>query len=189
MIIQPIKTSLSGSLVTEISLPRVEQPNNSQNYRNKQFSTPFQFNSLIQTQGPNDFNCFPPITTFNTLVSCTPSQPLHLPPTSENSFTIYPTAIFPAIAQQVIQPNVSEKLNHFPIWSCHGSHGFQPRTEIQTDRTPFEHNFNLQTTNKRFIKFPHIAISIFNGNPLKCHEWINNFFIFLLQNYSCGPAY
>ena len=99
--------------------------------------------------------------------------------------------------------------------SFSGKQLFQPRTEIQTETIPFENNFNLQTTNKNSIKLPPITISNFNGNPLKYHEWINNFFnlvhintsltdthrITYLQNsvvgkakekiqaYSCDPAY
>ena len=86
---------------------------------------------------------------------------------------------------------------------------------MQTEAIPFEDNFNLQNTNKSSIKLPPITISKFNGNPLKYHEWINNFFnlvhsntsltdthrIIYLQNsvigkakkkiqaYSCDPAY
>ena len=70
-------------------------------------------------------------------------------------------------------------------------------------------------TSKHSIKLPPLKIQNFNGNPLKYHEWINNFFclvhnntsitdthcITYLQNavtekakdviqaYSCDPAY
>ena len=70
-------------------------------------------------------------------------------------------------------------------------------------------------TSKHSIKLPPLTIQNFNGNPLKYHEWINNFFclvhnntsitdthcITYLQNavtgkakdviqaYSCDPAY
>ena len=80
---------------------------------------------------------------------------------------------------------------------------------------PFGNNFNLQNTNKNSIEVLPIIISNFKGNPLKYHEWINNFFnlvhnntsltdthrITYLQNsvvgkakekiqaYSCDPAY
>ena len=95
-------------LVTDISLPTVVQPNNSQHYRKEQNPTAVQFNSFIQTQQPNNRNRFPSKITFNntstTLVSCTPSQPLQFPPTPENSFTNNQTAIFPPIAQHVSQP-------------------------------------------------------------------------------------
>ena len=77
-----------------------------------------------------------------------------------------------------------------------------------------KHNFNLQSTNKSYIKLPAITIPNFNGNPLKHLKWINNFFNFVhnnsltdthrvtylqnsvvgkakekIQAYSCDPAY
>ena len=145
----------SERLVTEMSLPTVVQPNNSQQSRNEQYPTAVQLNNLIQTQEPNDRNIFPSNTTFSntgtTLVSCTTSQPLHFPPTPENPFSNYQTAIFPPINQQVSQPNFSGNSNQFPIWS-YVSHQFRPQTEIQTEKIPFEHNFNLQTTDTSSIK-------------------------------------
>ena len=83
----------SERLVTEMSLPTVVQPNNSQQNRNEQYPTAVPLNNLIQTKEENDRNCFLSNTTFSntgtTLVSCTPSQPLHFPPTPENSFSNY----------------------------------------------------------------------------------------------------
>ena len=169
-----------------MSLPTVVQPNSSQQYRNEQYPTAVQVNNLIQTQEPIDRNCFLSNTTFSntgtTLVSCTPSKPLHIPPTPENPISNYQTAIVPPIDQQDSQPKVSGNSNQFPIWLCHVSHQFQPRTEIQTEGIPFEHNFNLQTTNKSSIKLPPVTIPNFNGNPLKYHERINNFFNLVHHN-------
>ena len=203
-----------------MTLHTVVQPNNSQQYRNEQYPTVVQLDNLFRTQEPNDRSHFLSNTTFSdtgtTLISCTPSQPLLFPTTSENPSSNYQTAIVPPIDQQVSQPNVSGNSNQFQIWSCHVSHPFQPRTEIQTERIPFEHNFNLQTTNKSSIKLPPITIPNFNGNPLKYHESINYYFnlvhhnnisltdtqrITYLQNsvvgkakekiqaYSCDPVY
>ena len=169
----------SERLVAELSLPTVVQLNKYQQFRNEQNPTAVQFNTLIQTQVPNDRNCFPLNTTFNrtstNLDSCTTSQPLHFLRTPENSFTNNQAAIFPPIAQQNSQPNISENSNQFPNLFFHGSHQFQSRTEIQTERIPFEHHFNLETTNKSSIKLPPITIPIFNRNPLEYHEWINIF--------------
>ena len=171
-----------------MSLPPLVQPNNSQQYRNEQCPTAFQLNNLIQTQEPNDRNCFLSNTIFSntgtTLVSCISSQPLHFPSTTENPFSNYQTAVVPPIDQQVSQPNVSVNSNQFPIWSCHVSHQIQPRTEIQTEKIPFEQNFILQTTNKSSINFPPLKIPNFNGNPLKYQEWINNFFKLVHNNIS-----
>ena len=106
---------------------------------------------------------------------CTSSQPLNFPLTRENPFTNYQTAFHPPIAQHISQPKVSGNSNQIPNWSFPGNEPLQPRTEIQTEAIPFEHNFNLQTTNKSSIKLPPITTPNFNGNPLKYHEWINNF--------------
>ena len=121
----------------------------------------------------------------------------------------------PPIAQHIRDSNVSGNSKQIPNWSFLGNQHFPPRIEIQTERVPFEHHLNLQTTNKSSIKLPPITIPIFNGNPLKYHEWINNFFsldhnsisltdthrITYLQNsvvgkakeriqaYSCDPAH
>ena len=122
--------------------------------------------------------------TSTTLVCCTPSQPLHSPPTLETPFTKYQTSIFPPIAPEVSHPNVSENLNRFPNWPCHGSHLFQPLTEIQTERISLEQLFNLQTTNKSFIELPPVSVPNFNENLLKYHGRINNFFNFILNNVS-----
>ena len=81
----------------------------------------------------------------------------------------------PPIAQHISQPNFSVNSNQIPNWSFPGNQHFQPRTEIQTETLPFEHNFNLQTTKKSSIKFPPITIPNFNGYQLKYHEWINIF--------------
>ena len=163
-----------------MSLTTVVQRKNSQQNRNEQYPTAVQFSSSIQTQERSNRKIFPSntalINTSTTLVSCTPSQALHFPPTPETQFTNYQTAIFPQIAQQVSQLNVSRNSNQLPNWPCHGSHQFQPRTEIQTERIPFDHHFNLQTTNKTSIKLPPITIPNFNGNQLKYHEWINSCF-------------
>ena len=122
----------------------------------------------------------PPNTTLNNqgtnLVCFTSSQPLSFPLTPENPFANYQTAIHPPITQHISQPKFSENSKQFPNWSFAGKQLVQPRTEIQTETIPFENSFNLQNTNKSSVKLPPITISNFNGNPLKYHEWINNFF-------------
>ena len=175
-------------MVPEMSLPAVVQRNNSRHYRIEQYPTAVPFNSSIQTKEANGKNCFPSKTslmnTSTTLVCCTPSQPLHFLPYLENPFTKYQTAIFPPIDQQVSHLNVSENLNRFPNWPCHGRHLFQPLTEIQTQKIAFEQLLNLQTTNKSYIEHPPVRVPNFNGNLLKYHGRLNNFFNFVLNNVS-----
>ena len=110
---------------------------------------------------------------YNNLVCSTSSQPLIFRSLRK---THLQTAIHPPIAQHISQPNVSGNSKQIRNWSFPVNQRFQPRTEIQTKTIPFEHNFSLQTTNKSTIKRPPITIPNFNGNPLKYHEWINNFF-------------
>ena len=208
-----------GKLALAMSLPPVVQTNVSQHFQNPHYPTGVHFSKENRTEEPNDGIFFPSNTTLNNqgtnLVCCTSSQPLNFPLTPENPFTKCQTAIHPPITQHISQPNVSGSSKQITNWSFSGKQLLQPGTKIQTETIPFENNFNLQNTNKNSIKLPPITISNFNGNPLKYHEWINNFFnlvhnnisltdthrITYLQNsvvgkteekiqaYSCDPAY
>ena len=209
----------SGKLASAMSLPTVAQTNVSQQFQNPLYPTVVHFSNGNRTEEPNNGIVFPSNTTLNNkgtnLVCCTSSQPPNCPLTPENLFTNYQTAILPPFTQHISQTNISGNSKQIPNLSFSGKQLFQPRTELQTETIPFENNFNLQTTNKNSIKLPPITISNFNGNPLKYHEWINNFFnlvhnntsltdthrITYLQNsvvgkakekiqaYSCDPAY
>ena len=162
-----------------MSLPTVAQTNVSQQFQNPLYPTGVHFSNGNRTEEPNNGIVFPSNTTLNNqgtnLVCYTSSQPPNCPLTPENPFTNYQTAILPPFTQYISQPNISGNSKQIPNWSFSGKPLFQPRTEIQTETIPFENNFNFQTTNKNSIKLPPITISNFNGNPLKYHEWINNF--------------
>ena len=177
----------SGKLASVMLLPTVAQGNVSEQFQNPHYPTGVHFSMGNRTEEPND-GIVPPNTTLNNqstnLVCCTSSQPLNFPLAPENPFTNYQTAIHPQITQYISQPNVSGNSNSISNWSFPGKQLFQPRTEIQTETVPFENNFNLQNTNKNCIKLPPITKSNFNGNPLKYHEWINNFFNLVHNNTS-----
>ena len=209
----------SGKLASAMSLPTLAQTNVSQQFQNPLYPTVVHFSNGNRTEEPNDGIVFPTNTTLNNqgtnLFCCTSSQAPNCPLTPENPFTNYQTAILPPFTQHFSEPNISGNSKQIPNWFFSGKQLFQSRTETQTETIPFEINFNLQTTNKNSIKLPSITISNFNGNPLKYHEWINNFFnlvynntsltdthrITYLQNsvvgkakekiqaYSCDPAY
>ena len=90
----------------------------------------------------------------------------------------------PIIPQHISQPKFSGNSKQIPNWSFLGKQLFQPQTEIETETIPFENNFNLQNTHESSIKLPPITISNFNGNPLRYHECINNFFSLVHNNTS-----
>ena len=176
----------SGKLASAMSLSTVAQTKVSQQFQNPHYPTGVHFSNGNRTKEPNDGFVFPSNTTLKNqgtnLVCCTSSQPLNFPLTPENPFANYQTAIHPPITQHISQPNVSGNSKQIPNWSFPGNDLFQPRTEIQTETIPFENNFKVQNTNS--IKLPPIKISNFNGNPLKYHEWINNFFNLVHNNTS-----
>ena len=178
----------SGKLASAMSLPTVAQTNVSQQFQNPLYSTVVHFSNGNRTEEPNNGIVFPSNTTLNNqgtnLVCCTSSQPPNCLLTPGNPFTNYQTAILPPFTQHISQPNISGHSKQIPKWPFSRKQLFQPRTEIQTETIPFENNFNLQTANKNSIKLPPITISNFNGNPLKYHEWINNFFNLVHNNTS-----
>ena len=173
--VQISKNRNSGKLVSAMSLPTVAQTIVPQQFQKPHYPTGIHFSNRNRTEDPDDGKLFPSNGTLNNqrtnLVCCTSSQPPNFPLTPGKSIYKLPNSRHPPIAQHISQPNVSENPKPFPNWSFPGNQRFQPRTEIQTETIPFEHNFNLQTTNKSFIKLPPITIPNFNGNPLKYHEW------------------
>ena len=178
----------SRKLASAMSLPTVAQTNVSQQFQNPHYPTAVHFRNRNRTEEPNDGNFFRSKNQGTNLVCCKSSQPHKFPLTPENPFTNYQTAIHPPIAQHFSHQNVSGNSQQIPSWSFPGNQPFQPRTEIQTETIPFENNSNLQTTNKSSIKLP-ITIPNFNGNPLKYHEWIDNFFNLFHNNMSLSDTH
>ena len=140
---------------------------------------------------------------------------------TENVPIAHPISTFPPQAQPSLEQNPESRLPHshqfssvlHPISNERFRH---PSFEI--DSLPWISNtapYWQNPTSKRSIKIPPRTIQNFNGNPLKYHEWINDFFCLVhnntsitdthritylqyavtgkakdvIQAYSCDPAY
>ena len=110
---------------------------------------------------------------------------------------------FPPQALPSVEQNPESQLPHshqfssvlHPISNERFRHSsFETNSSPWTSKTaPYWQN----PTSNHSIKLPPLTIQNFNGNPLKYHEWINNFFasyittpvLHVIQAYSCDPAY